>query len=318
MISKPHVLVVDDDPDKRMLLQVALQMADYDVQTARDGAEALAAIEFYQPDLIVTDVMMPVMDGYELARRVRANARTRFIPVIIQTAARSGAEDIRLGAEVGALGYITDPTDLDLLLARARTLIDFKKYLDSCQEEAFIDHLTGLANRRRFERQLEREVERTLRYARPFCLLLLDIDNFKAVNDAHGHDAGDEVLRHLAKILQQETRGIDLAARIGGDEFSVLLTETDFDRGEEVSSRLRAVIEALVIPAVGHVTASFGVAEFPACANKGHELFLAADAAMYQAKSLGRNRVQRAPELPNSAPPSDVHQIRRPIGKDWQ
>ena len=316
MIGKPHVLVVDDDPDKRMLLQVALQMAGYDVQTAQDGAEALAAIESYQPDLIVTDVMMPVMNGYELARRVRANVKTKFIPMIIQTAARDAAEDLRLGAEVGALGYITDPTDLDLLLGRAHTLIDFKKYLDSCQEEAFTDHLTGLANRRRFERQLEREVERTLRHARPFCLLMLDIDDFKIVNDTQGHEAGDEALRHIAKTLQEGTRGIDLAARIGGEEFAVLLTETDFDRGAEVSERLRAAIEALVIPAVGHTTASFGVAEFPGSASTGHELFLAADAAMYEAKRLGRNRVQRAPKLPNSAPSPDVQQMRRPIPKD--
>ena len=316
MIGKPHVLVVDDDPDKRILLQVALQMAGYDVQTAQDGAEALAAIDSYQPDLIVTDVMMPVMDGYELARRVRANVQTKFIPMIIQTAARAGAEDLRLGAEVGALGYITDPTDLDLLLGRAHTLIDFKKYLDSCREEAFTDHLTGLANRRRFERQLEREVERTLRHGRPFCLVMVDIDDFKTVNDTQGHDAGDETLRHIAKILQEGTRGIDLAARVGGEEFAVLLTETDFDRGAEVSARLRAAIEALAIPAVGHVTASFGVAEFPGSAGTGHELFLAADAAMYEAKRLGRNRLQRAPKLQNSAPSPDVQQMRRPIPKD--
>src|SRR5688500_383394 len=180
MIGKPHVLVVDDEPDKRMLSHIALQTTRYAVETAQDGAAALVAIESNPPDLIVTDVMMPVMDGFELARRVRANAQTRFIPMIIQTAARDAAEDLRLGAEAGALGYITDPTDLDLLLARARTLLDFKKYLDTCEEAAFTDHLTGLANRRRFERQMEREIDRTRRYGRPFCLLILDIDHFKA------------------------------------------------------------------------------------------------------------------------------------------
>src|SRR3954471_11453369 len=216
MVGKFDVLVVDDDPDKRMILTVALEMAGYAVRNASDGEEGLAAVESYQPDLIVTDVMMPKMDGYELARRVRANPLTRFIPIIIQTAARSEAQDARRGAEVGALGYITDPLDIDLLLARVRTLLDFKGYLDTCEEAAFTDHLTGLANRRRFERQLEREVTRTERYGRPFCLLLLDIDNFKDVNDTHGHEAGDEAIRWLAKTLQAGTRGIDLAARIGG------------------------------------------------------------------------------------------------------
>jgi two-component system, cell cycle response regulator len=294
MVGKFDVLVVDDDPDKRMILTVALEMAGYEVRNANDGEAGLAAVESYQPDLIVTDVMMPKMDGYELARRVRANPLTRFIPIIIQTAARSEAQDARRGAEVGALGYITDPLDIDLLLARVRTLLDFKGYLDTCEEAAFTDHLTGLANRRRFERQLEREVTRTLRYGRPFCLLLLDIDNFKLVNDTYGHDAGDEAIRQLAKTLQAGTRGIDLAARIGGEEFAVILPETNFEVGFEVAERLRHAIKQDEIPTVGHITASFGVAEFPACAQTGRELLMAADAAMYEAKRQGRNRVERA------------------------
>jgi CheY-like chemotaxis protein len=119
MLTKFKVLLVEDDPDKQQLLKVALEMAGYNVQTADDGVEGLLAVESHQPDLIVTDVMMPNMDGYEMVRRVRANPSTRFIPVIIQTAARNATDDVRRGAEVGALGYITDPTDLDLLLARA-------------------------------------------------------------------------------------------------------------------------------------------------------------------------------------------------------
>jgi diguanylate cyclase (GGDEF)-like protein len=258
--------------------------------------------------------MMPVMDGYELARRVRANAQTRFIPMIIQTAARDAAEDQRRGAEAGALGYITDPTDLELLLARARTLLDFKRYLDSCEEAAFTDHLTGLANRRRFERQLEREVERTRRSGRPFCLLMLDIDHFKLVNDTHGHEAGDEVLRQLARVLQEATRGIDLSARVGGEEFAVLLTETEMQSGVEVSERLRVAVEQAAMPQQAGITASFGLAEFPRSAETASELFIAADAAMYVAKAQGRNRVRQAPDLANSAAPVDVQELRRQSG----
>ncbi len=176
MPSLYTVLVVDDEPDKRQLLQFALEAEGYHVITANDGAEGLAAVEMHRPDLIVADVMMPNMDGYEMVRRVRTNPQTRFIPVIIQSAARSATRDVRLSAEVGALGYITDPTDLDLLRARARTLLDFKSYLDSAQEAALTDDLTPLANNRHFKRQLEREVTRTRRYGHPFCLFLLEVD----------------------------------------------------------------------------------------------------------------------------------------------
>jgi diguanylate cyclase (GGDEF)-like protein len=297
MTSKFSVLVVDDEADKRLLLAFALENEGYEVRTASDGAEGLAAVEEQQPDLIVTDVMMPRMDGYEMIRRVRANPRTRFIPVIIQSAARIHDKDVRLGSEIGALGYLTDPTDLDLLRARARTLLEFKQFLDACQDAAFTDDLTGLANRRRFDRQLQREVARTGRYGHPFCLLLVDIDYFKEVNDAQGHEAGDEALRRVANAIQSGTRGIDTGARIGGDEFAVILPETDLARGLEVAERLRASIKSLAIESTGRLTASLGVAELPSCAASGDELRAAADAALYEAKRGGRDRVRAAPAL---------------------
>jgi diguanylate cyclase (GGDEF)-like protein len=306
MTTKLRVLVVDDEPDKRLLLAFALENEGYEVQTAPDGVAGLQSVELFQPDLIVTDVMMPRMDGYEMIRRVRGNPQTKFIPVIIQSAARVEGRDVRLGSELGALGYLTDPTDLDLLRARARTLLELKQYLDSCQEAAFTDHLTGLANRRRFERQLEREAARTERYGHPFCLLLVDIDNFKDVNDTHGHDAGDEALRLVANVIQSGTRGIDTGARIGGDEFAVILPETDLARGLEVAERLRSEIAALDLGAAGRVTASLGVAELPACARANEELRSAADAALYEAKRGGRDRAATAPVLENPAPALNV------------
>ncbi|MBA2528185.1 MAG: diguanylate cyclase [Pyrinomonadaceae bacterium] len=301
MIAKPHVLVVDDDPDKLSLLEVALTMAGYEVRTARDGEEGLALIASFQPDLVVSDVMMPRLNGYDLARRIRENPQTKFIPIILQTAAGLRPADQRLGSEVGALGYITDPTDLDLLLSRARTLIEFKAYLDTCEEEASTDHLTGLANRRRFERQLEREVARTLRYGHPFCLLMLDIDHFKQVNDNHGHEAGDEAIRGIAKTLQEGTRGIDLAARFGGEEFAILLTETNLRGGMEVAERLRLAIKGIQIPVAGMVSASFGVAECPSSAQTARELIATTDAALYEAKRQGRDRVAQAPSAESNS-----------------
>jgi diguanylate cyclase (GGDEF)-like protein len=301
MTEKFNILVVDDDPDKLQLLCFILQKDGYEVFTASDGEEGLRAVETHQPDLIITDVMMPKVDGYELARRVRANPNTKFVPVIIQTAAHSDAGDARRGAEVGALDYITDPTDIELLRARVRTLLDFKSYLNHCEEAAFTDHLSGLANRRRFERQMEREVTRTKRYNHPFCLLLVDIDHFKTINDTYGHEAGDEAIRRIGEILQAGTRGIDLAARIGGEEFAVILTETNFNLGFEVAERLRNLIAAAEIQSIDRsITASFGVAEFPSCASSQRDLITVADAALYEAKRLGRNRAVRA--APASSP----------------
>ena len=313
METRSNILLVDDNPDKLKLLEAALRLAGYHVSTATDGQEALAALESYQPDLVITDVMMPRMNGYELAERIRANPRTKFIPVIMQTAAGRKSEDLLRASEVGALGYITDPTDLDLLLARTRTLLEFKAYLDVCEEAAFTDHLTGLANRRRFERQLDREVNRTLRYEHPFTLLMLDIDNFKLVNDNFGHNAGDEAIRRLSRALQEGTRGIDLAARIGGEEFAILLVETSKEGAFEVAERLRISIRNTPIPLVGRITASFGIAECPSSGQTATELLKAADMTLYEAKRAGRDRVVMwQPPKSNSTAAGNVQTDERP------
>ncbi|MGI8731814.1 MAG: GGDEF domain-containing protein [Pyrinomonadaceae bacterium] len=301
MIGKPTVLVVDDDPDKLNLLRFALTRAGYQVHTAVDGQEGLDAVASFDPDLVVSDIMMPRMNGYELARRIRENPQTRFIPIILQTAAGFRAEDQRLGSEVGALGYITDPTDLDLLLARARTLLDFKAYLDTCEEQASTDHLTGLSNRRRFERQLEAEVARTARHGRPFSLVLIDLDQFKQVNDTHGHEAGDQAIKRLARVLQEGTRGIDMAARVGGEEFAVILTETSLEGAMEVAERLRLTLKANEMPPIGQIGASFGVAECPSQGQTGKDLFASADMALYEAKRQGRDRVVSATQAKSNS-----------------
>jgi two-component system, cell cycle response regulator len=318
METRSNILLVDDNPDKLKLLEAALRLAGYQVSTATDGQEALAVLDSFQPDLVITDVMMPRMNGYELAEKIRSNPRTKFIPVIMQTAAGHKSEDLLRASVVGALGYITDPTDLDLLLARTRTLLEFKAYLDVCEEAAFTDHLTGLANRRRFERQLDREVNRTLRYERPFSLLMLDIDNFKLVNDNFGHNAGDEAIRRLSRALQEGTRGIDLAARIGGEEFAILLVETSKEGALEVAERLRMSIRNTQIPLVGRITASFGVAECPSCGQTATEMLKAADMALYEAKRAGRDRVVVwQPVKSNSTAAGNVQTDERPHIEIW-
>jgi diguanylate cyclase (GGDEF)-like protein len=139
---------------------------------------------------------------------------------------------------------------------------------------------------------------RTLRFERAFCLLLSDIDYFKKVNDTHGHEVGDDTIRHIANMLQSGTRGIDTVARVGGEEFAIILPETDARDALEVAGRLRAAIKKFEVPVAGKVTASFGLAEFPRCAGNGRALFAAADAALYEAKRQGRDRVLVAPSAP--------------------
>jgi diguanylate cyclase (GGDEF)-like protein len=289
------VLVVDDDPDKRLLLKAALQMAGWEVRTADDGEAGLAAVTSYQPDLIITDVMMPRMDGYELARRVRANPLTRFIPIIIQTALRSDAQDERRGAEVGALGYTVDPTDIDLLLARARTLLDFKNYLDTCEEAAFTDDLTHIGNRRRFKSQMEREVTRSLRYGSPFCLYLIEVDNFARLNDVYGRQAGEEVLCCVADTLLKGVRAIDTCVRLEQALFAIILPEETHERILDVAERLRLAIEMIAVTGVTEpIKTSFGIAEFPTAAQNALGLLEAAHLALAQAKQSRKVAFVRA------------------------
>jgi diguanylate cyclase (GGDEF)-like protein len=289
--TQSTILVVDDNPDKLWLLETVLRTAGYNVNTATDGVEAWLAIESDQPDLVITDVMMPRMNGYELAERIRENPLTKFIPIIIQTAATHATEARQLASRAGALGFITDLGDSDLLLTRIRTLLDFRAHLNKCEEAALTDHLTGLANRRRFDRQLELEVERTLRYGHPFNLLMIDLDNFKNLNDTLGHNAGDEILRQVGNVLREETRRIDLATRMGGDEFAVLLVETYEDGALKVAERMRLAIKSIAIPSAGTITASFGIAESPSFAQTAIDIIDAADSALYEAKRNGGDRI---------------------------
>jgi diguanylate cyclase (GGDEF)-like protein len=167
--------------------------------------------------------------------------------------------------------------------------------------------MTGLANRRRFERQLERDVGRVERFSHPFSLLMIDIDSFKNLNDTFGHDAGDDAIRRIGRVLREGTRGIDLAARIGGEEFAVLLVDTGREVGMEVAERLRTAIKALELPRAGHITASFGVAECPGDAQTAAEILKAADVALYEAKRNGRDKVvAMSPLRSNSMAASDV------------
>jgi len=291
-MSTARILIVENDSNRLHVVTTACQREGYEVIGLIDVESALEIAVKLQPDLII---VAAEMKGNQLIQQIRSNLATKYIPVIQHTASRHIPDDSGCNSEAKAKDYVADFADVDLLLARVRTLLEFKDYLDTCEKAAFTDHLTDLANRRRFERQLEMEVSRTLRKTHStFCLLLIDIDHFKRVNDTHGHQVGDHVIKLVAKNLQAIARTTDLAARIGGEEFALILPETCLALAVEIAERFRVAINANELPVVGRVTVSLGVAEFQVDIETASQLFRCADAALYQAKRKGRNRVERA------------------------
>ena len=293
---KFKILIVEDDPELREVLVILFRNDGYSVRYACDGLEALQMVAEQHPDLIITDISMPGMDGIQLIRKLREDPMLRFTPIIIQTGAATSPQDAALGADAGALSYLTKPVNYDELTAKVRTLLEYKEYMDGLLDAAHRDVLTGLPNRRRFEQALQRESARFARSGRPFSLIIFDLDRFKRINDERGHAAGDVVLRSVGDLLQREVREVDTAARIGGEEFAIIVTETRNDGAVRFAQRLRDNLAS-----EGMVTASFGVAEFPRNAGSSQSdlkaLYRAADASMYRAKRKGGNDVCCADEL---------------------
>jgi diguanylate cyclase (GGDEF)-like protein len=305
-----RVLIVDDHEDNVELLKARLESWGYETASARDGAEALHTIESTLPDLVLLDIMMPKIDGIEVARRVKSNPDLPFIPIIMQTALDSTENKVE-GLEAGADDYITKPIDFPELKARLRSMLRIKRLQEEIEERerelmeanerlrhvSQTDALTGLDNRRYIETRLEEMYEHSARLGEPFSCVMVDLDRFKSVNDTYGHQAGDLVLKQLAKILKHEVREIDHAGRYGGEEFMLLLAGTVLDAGVTFAERVRKAIEAHTFTFDGNSirrTASFGVAAWPhpritTC----DELVRAADESLYVAKETGRNRVIR-------------------------
>jgi diguanylate cyclase (GGDEF)-like protein len=297
--NKNLVLIVDNDSQRCQELSEALRMAGYRVFTDNNNNSALNTVATHNPQVIIAAAGSrgALVDGYELAKEVHTRLESHLVPVIIRPDELSGTEeDIQRDAQTSALTFVLNSTNLDLLLARVQTLLAFKAHLDAFAEAAFTDPLTGLANRRKFDEQMQTEIARTQRYAHPFCLIILDIDHFKNVNDTYGHDAGDDAIKHVARAILEAARANDTVARIGGEEFALLLPETVIEKATQVADRLRAVVAQTYIPVVGRVTISVGVAEFPFCASSAELLIKSADSAMYEAKRAGRNRVVAAAE----------------------
>ncbi len=295
--ANPSVLIVDDVSTNIQILAEALK-ADYRIRVANHGAKALeVAFSEQPPDLILLDIMMPEMDGYEVCQALKENPKTNTIPVIFVTA-KNSVEDEAYGLNIGAVDYITKPFHLPIVRARVKTHINLKLKTNLLEQLALIDGLTYIPNRRRFDQLLQQEWERAVREKQPLALAMLDVDYFKLYNDNYGHGAGDDCLRQVARALQQALkRPADTIARYGGEEFALLIPNTDSEGALVIAERAR---EAVIAQQLKHeysqiadyVSVSIGLAAtHPQPSAQADSLLRAADDALYVAKANGRNRV---------------------------
>ncbi|MDZ7372605.1 MAG: diguanylate cyclase [candidate division KSB1 bacterium] len=307
--KKFRVLVVDDVPVNVQLLRTHLEAAGYEVLEAGDGLQALDVVRRESPDLVLLDVMMPNMNGFEVCEQIKSDPATQFIPVVMVTALNEATDRIR-GIEAGADDFISKPFNKHELLARVRSLLRMKKLHDELEEKlreleearerlqelAVTDGLTGLYNYRYFRERLQSEVDRAERYQLDLSLVMIDLDYFKHYNDCNGHPAGDEVLRTLGELLRGNVRRPDVAARYGGEEFALILVETSGPNAVVVAEKLRRLVEEYPFPfrerqPGARLTISAGVAAYPEDGTTVETLIAAADAYLYQAKQRGRNCV---------------------------
>jgi two-component system, cell cycle response regulator len=313
-----RILVVDDHPDNVEIIDARLSSRGYVIETASNGQEALDKVYDHPPHLILLDVMMPVIDGFEVSRRIKRDSSLPFIPIILVTA-RGETEDKVEGLDAGADDYLTKPINFPELEARVRSMLRIKKLQDELDRKnreleevnrqlrqlSITDGLTGLYNHRHIHELLQEEYERSKRSGEPLGVAMLDLDRFKLLNDTYGHQMGDHVLAETARILDGNAREVDVIGRYGGEEFMAILPNADEEAAVQFAERVRAAVEQKSYDSNGteiRMTVSGGVASaradeisFP------DELIRLADRALYEAKDSGRNRILRSSRVESSA-----------------
>ncbi|MEH0021390.1 MAG: diguanylate cyclase [Desulfobacter sp.] len=323
-MKKPSILIVDDRPENLLTLEQVLASPDLDVVRAESGHQALEKTLDYEFALILLDVQMPVMDGYETATLLRGNKRTKNIPIIFVTAANKEEAHVFRGYGSGAVDYLFKPLAADVLKSKVKIFLELHKQrklleqktreldakvaeLETLKHEleesneklrqlSSLDGLTDLPNRRFFDETLVREWQRGRRRQTPLTLIIADIDHFKAYNDAYGHVIGDDCLKKVARGLDESIlRDVDTIARYGGEEFAAILPETDREGGILIAKRMLDTIDGFKIthehsPTADHVTISLGLSTtIPKHNTNATHLIQSADRALYLAKASGRN-----------------------------
>jgi diguanylate cyclase (GGDEF)-like protein len=292
-----RLLIIDDEESVRLLLKDLLEETGYEVRTAKSGEEALQMIRIATYDIIITDLRLRGMHGLEVVKEVRAI--DPGIDVIVMTGYASVNSAVE-SMKAGAIDYITKPFNSDHIKMVVQKSLDRREYQRLAQEREFykvlssIDGLTELYNYRYMHQYLKVELEREKRYKRHLSLLMVDIDDFKHYNDLYGHMVGDQVLRKLASILRNATRGCDVICRYGGEEFAIILPETSKEEAVIVCERIRkSVAMTLMVDeeenAVGTISVTIGLASFPEDADNKDDLIERADKALYQGKRAGKN-----------------------------
>ncbi len=311
--KKTSILIVDDREENLLVLEELLDDFDLNIIKARSGSEALERLLEYSFALILMDVQMPGMDGFETAELMRGTARTRDVPIIFVTAINKEEKHIFKGYESGAVDYLFKPLQPYILKSKVSIFVrlfqqnreleqkitQLEKANTKIKQLSITDALTGCYNRSYLNERLPKEIKRSQRYEIPISLILNDIDFFKKVNDTYGHQCGDQVLHAFVKILQQQIRqDIDWICRYGGEEFIVILPVTDLTGAAINAERLRRAVDETPIYYNDQelkITASFGVATAESHIEDPHkvleQLLQTADKRLYTAKKEGRNRV---------------------------
>lgn len=292
------ILFIDDSKVVHAMLDDILAVEGHKHLHAYDADQGFWFAKRANPDLILLDVVMPRVSGFDLCKALKSDPQTAHIPVMFLSGTGDTFNKVQ-GLDLGAIDYITKPFDETELQARVRAALRTKRLVDMLANTAQVDALTGLRNRQHFDRRLDEELAAMRRFGRTVSLVLLDIDHFKCCNDQFGHPFGDRVLQSVAEVLQEASRVVDVPCRFGGEEFVVILPETEIEGALVVAERIRQGIQSIPLSCREQrltITASGGVASSSQAGNcecvTSKSLVQAADEALYRAKNNGRNRIE--------------------------